>query len=225
MDMTKLRENRPPAAIPMPQILSAAMNEKRNHSRWILRTAASFFLVALLSIVYISISRQEGDNQIDIPNPTTESSYRAIRQPGTPSKKVKDGTPTTQVTVARNQVNRTSESTTQNGHNDFAINPNLEYMINSQSRNSGILVHAPHNDSKLSGAIEFVWTTSSKRKLQLKILNNQNEILYSYSPDGGQLTMTDPLQPGLYYWKLEDQTDLFYVGKFLIPEPSTSRPE
>lgn len=213
------------ASTPLPQILTTALNETNRRSRWILRTAASFIIVAMLSILYVSVFKPEGKKPVgtDIIKPaaTQETDIQAVE----PIAQAGAGEQTSRQPDSHNQPDSIASEAPQDAPDTYAINPNLEYMINNQSRHSGVLVHTPENNSKLNGVIQFSWTVNSNRKIHLKILNNRNEVLYSYSPAGEQFFLADSLQPGLYYWKLEDQTDLLHVGKFLIVEGAISPPK
>jgi hypothetical protein len=112
-----------------------------------------------------------------------------------------------------------------NQNKDFRINPNLEYMINSQLRDETIKVNSPTNNSIVENNIVFNWESFASKPIQLKILNNENDILFEYSIQTNTFVLEETLSPGLYYWKLENQTDLLYVGKFFIGKQITVRAE
>ncbi len=101
-------------------------------------------------------------------------------------------------------------------HNRFAVNPNLESMTGTQMRGTGFEVISPANNEALELPIHFAWKTSLDSPLTIKIVNNRNKTLYSYSVQGTSLAMNDALSVGLYYWKLESRNELVYVGKFFI---------
>ena len=98
----------------------------------------------------------------------------------------------------------------------FAVNPNLESMVGSRSRSFLIEVHSPPNHVTLSGEITFAWKEFSREPLNLVIVNNRNETIFKNAAGKGVFKFHDTLSPGCYYWKLESENDLFYVGKFFI---------
>ena len=105
---------------------------------------------------------------------------------------------------------------------NFKVNPNLEYMINSQSRNISIPIISPKNNSTFEKEIKFSWEPTKNKNLQIKILDNKNNVLLQYSVKKNEFLLKEQLYPGLYYWKLENQSDLLYVGKFYITNDSIS---
>jgi len=91
-------------------------------------------------------------------------------------------------------------------------------MIGTQYRSTTTQIISPRNNSTLSGDIVFAWkkTSQGPPPLTLKIINNKNEVFYHYSVKGNRFVFKQRLTPGLYYWKLENQMDLLYLGKFFI---------
>ncbi len=98
-------------------------------------------------------------------------------------------------------------------------------MINSQFRNETIKVNSPANNSTLIDNIIFAWESFTDKPSQLKILSNHNEVIFEYTIQTNQFVLKEILPPGLYYWKLENQTDLLYVGKFFIGNDISAQPE
>lgn len=106
----------------------------------------------------------------------------------------------------------------------YRVNPNLESMIGSRLRSGLFEVMAPENGSVIKEPIHFSWKKTLLQTHTLKIVNNKNEVLYIYSVKGGFFDFNGTLAPGLYYWKLESQNELLYVGKFFIGNPPSSSP-
>lgn len=78
---------------------------------------------------------------------------------------------------------------------------------------------SPRNGVTVAGDLRFEWQTSYAGVVYWKILDNQENIRMSGSTQDSQFVLEQiekTLQPGLYYWKLESDTDLLHVGKFLI---------
>lgn len=98
----------------------------------------------------------------------------------------------------------------------YQVNPNLENMIGSRLRSLLFEVLEPANDSVVKNQIHFSWKKELANPHTLKIVNNLNEVLYTYSVKGNSFDFLETLSPGLYYWKLESQNELLYVGKFFI---------
>ncbi len=99
---------------------------------------------------------------------------------------------------------------------NFKVNPNLESMINSHYRSEGIEIIAPKNNTVIKEPITFAWKETTYSSLILKIINNQNQVFHHHEVKGNSYTFQPKLNPGLYYWKLENKNDLLFIGKFII---------
>lgn len=100
---------------------------------------------------------------------------------------------------------------------NFKASPFMEEMVNSYSvRSYAITVLSPKIDEDVKGNIFFQWEETEEEPIYLKILNNQAIELYSFTPENNQVLFTEKLKPGLYYWKLESEEDLLFVGKFFV---------
>jgi hypothetical protein len=98
----------------------------------------------------------------------------------------------------------------------YTINPSLENMIGSSLRSGQLEVLEPPNNSILKGKIQFSWKNELTRLHTIKIVNNRNDVLYTHKVSGKGFQFEKSLSNGLYYWKLEDENELLYVGKFFI---------
>jgi len=96
----------------------------------------------------------------------------------------------------------------------YQVNPNLENMIGSRVRSGFFEVIGPENGSVLKNQILFSWKKDLDKSHTLNIVDNKNSILFTYPVKGTSFTFQETLAPGLYYWKLESQNELLYVGKF-----------
>jgi hypothetical protein len=101
----------------------------------------------------------------------------------------------------------------------YQVNPNLENMIGSRLRSGLFEALTPQNNSVLTIPIQFSWKNEFLTLHTLKIVNNMNDLLYQYAVKGKSFEFRGNLQPGLYYWKIESQNELLYVGKFFIGNP------
>jgi len=99
---------------------------------------------------------------------------------------------------------------------NFEASPNLEDLIDSEFRSSALEALLPKNGSDVQGEIVFKWQGESPTGLQLKILNNHEEALFTSPVQGTQLVFKEKLKPGLYYWKLETEEELLHIGKFYV---------
>ncbi len=178
------------------------------HSSLFLRTAATFFILALITGIYIRTGNRthktvspikqitRTDHIIhEIKSSKRESNYNKIEKTATSQKIYKVPVPEP---------------------DPFKDNPNLEYMVDSHHRGRLIHIISPEFKILKKGVIVFKWENHIDKNLKLKILNNRNETLYIFNAEGSMVKFSGELDPGLYYWKLEDSDNLYHVGKFLI---------
>ncbi len=65
--------------------------------------------------------------------------------------------------------------------------------------------------------INFEWETNIEEKVIIKLFNNKEDKVAEISANGNSANITsNKLKKGLYYWKLETEEDLYYVGKIYI---------
>ena len=191
---------------------------RKNYS-YLKKIAASFFIMALFITIYFTVidnqlfQRREvlQNNKTAISNQNNQNSLTTTKKPN-------------QINTHRNTLQATEDNSYKQNKN-FKINPNLEYMINSQLRDESIKVNSPANNSIVNNNIMFAWESFPSKPIQLKILNNQNDILFEYSIQTNNFVLKEKLSPGLYYWKLENQIDLLHVGKFFIEKQITVQAE
>ena len=197
------------------------LKPRRKWYTYPMRLAAALFVAALLLSTYFFIYK-DGSFLKDIlfKSSTTEKTEKIIakqnRQQERKTLQLKNqGAGDVDVHKEKNGV------TKKNNHlytSNFRVNPNLESMIGTQYRSTTTQIISPRNNSTLSGDIVFAWkkTSQGPPPLTLKIINNKNEVFYHYSVKGNRFVFKQRLTPGLYYWKLENQMDLLYLGKFFI---------
>jgi len=101
----------------------------------------------------------------------------------------------------------------------FRVNHNLERMTGSRVRSGGPTVTFPPDGWVKDGVLHFDWNPAPASSYTLKIVNNKNQVLYSFQVSGNSLVMDTPLADGLFYWKLENDHELLYVGKFFVGNP------
>lgn len=98
----------------------------------------------------------------------------------------------------------------------FTVNPALEGMIGSQYRSAAVQVIEPEDNATITGDIIFQWKYTGGESLILKIIDNKNIVRHTAAVTQNRYHYKTKLTQGLYYWKLETQTDLLYTGKFKI---------
>ena len=98
---------------------------------------------------------------------------------------------------------------------NFTESPNLEDLVHNNFRSTSITVLSPIVGKVTRQPITFQWKNHHD-PVTLKVLNNKEILITSASVNGTQWTLEKNLQPGLYYWKLESDEDLLYVGKFIV---------
>lgn len=99
---------------------------------------------------------------------------------------------------------------------NFSPSANLEDWLDAELRAATLEILAPKNSSDVRGEIIFQWQGEPPAGLQLKILNNREDALFTFTATGTQLVFKEALPPGLYYWKLETAEELLHVGKFYV---------
>lgn len=94
----------------------------------------------------------------------------------------------------------------------------LEALAGEMVRAGNLTVSRPKNGANFKGSdqIIFEWNAQETVPLTLVLLNNQEEILLQSTPNNALYVLNEPLDPGLYYWKLETPDELVYVGKFWV---------
>lgn len=102
---------------------------------------------------------------------------------------------------------------------NFEPSETLDGLLNDATRSEMLNVKTPANGTTFAPAqpILFSWSgATAGEPLQIVIVNNQNKEQYRLDAGIEGLTFAKKLNPGIYYWKLENETDLLYVGMFFI---------
>lgn len=85
-------------------------------------------------------------------------------------------------------------------------------------------VSSPETEEKFQDEdISFRWRMANEEIISLKIMNNLEEEIFISKPDQSQfpdfnVKVSSKIfkQSGLYYWRIEDENEVLYVGKFYI---------
>jgi hypothetical protein len=60
------------------------------------------------------------------------------------------------------------------------------------------------------------WKTAIPGPWRIVLVDNRGKSVKDRKADGNELSLPDPLSPGLYYWKVLRNDELMYVGRFRV---------
>jgi hypothetical protein len=189
----------------------------RIHRSWYFsKIAAVFAVFALLLSVYFFV----------IKNPSFFGRYTSESIDDNPQEEVSQSETTDAAGIKSSKEERTIRRQANGSQRQkmtaqllalrYQVNPNLENMIGSRLRSGLFEALTPKNNSVLTIPIQFSWKNEFLTPHTLKIVNNMNDLLFQYPVKGNSFEFREKLHPGLYYWKIENQNELLYVGKFFI---------
>ncbi len=98
---------------------------------------------------------------------------------------------------------------------NFEPSSNLEDLVQNEFRSTSIEALSPVVGKVVSQPITFKWK-NYEGQITLKVLTNKEINIFTSSTEASSLTMKKSLSPGLYYWKLETEDELLFVGKFIV---------
>jgi hypothetical protein len=99
---------------------------------------------------------------------------------------------------------------------NYNVDPELEDLVNGRSRSAALSVMTPANGSVPGPDAVFSWKGEERKPLAVSIMNNRGDAVLSESGLHARFVLKQRLSPGLYYWKIESETELLYVGKFFV---------
>lgn len=102
---------------------------------------------------------------------------------------------------------------------NYLESPNIEGLMGSNFRSESVKVTSPKNTDQYTKneKITFKWDEcNSTGSLFLKIIDNAEKTVFEGSVSKSPYVLAKALPAGLYYWKLETEEDLLYVGKFMV---------
>lgn len=107
---------------------------------------------------------------------------------------------------------------------DFELNLYYEEWINENIRSGNNIIEkviAPKNDKKFYDDITFKWIMKEQVPVLLSVLKNSEEKIFLTEVDNGESTEVSKSvsknifkKSGLYYWRIENENEVLYVGKF-----------
>ncbi|MGH7595536.1 MAG: zf-HC2 domain-containing protein [bacterium] len=106
---------------------------------------------------------------------------------------------------------------------NFVELPHLESRVGQTFRSGdfSLAVFAPKIGENFTGEILFRWEMEKDGEkftgpLELKILDNRENLVHAATVESRQYNFKENLAPGLYYWTLDDRGETLYVGKFFV---------
>ncbi len=97
----------------------------------------------------------------------------------------------------------------------FEPSPNMEDLVLNEFRSTMMEVVSPKNGIVVPQPVVLQWKNSGK-KITVRVLNNKEVTIASATMHGDRFIVKKKIAPGLYYWKLETDSELLFVGKFLV---------
>ncbi len=95
--------------------------------------------------------------------------------------------------------------------------------VRSENENLDRVISPTAGEKFYNKEIRFNWIMNKSEPLTLKILTNQEKEIYNKNlSQNNSSTLSVDVSPaifehsGLYYWKIEDENEVLYVGKFYL---------
>lgn len=158
------------------------------------RVAAAVAGVALVGAGYYYIASSHSPESITSNHPSSTLTQEPVHRQPAPQKMETEGN-----LLAAN----------------FEPSPNLEGLVQNDFRSTSIEALSPVVGKVTSQPITFKWKNYDGL-VTLKVLTNKEETVFTSTTEASNLTMKRNLVPGLYYWKLETDEELLFVGKFIV---------
>jgi hypothetical protein len=177
--------------------LGAPERPEREPTRLIFRLAAGIvLLIAAGLIAYFAFVKTS-------PEPSASSSSAVLDTAGVEKKE------NAQVPVP--------------AENKFAANftpsPNLEDLVGANLRSTSITVESPKNGQSVAGNVVFRWQSPGTMRFRVRVLTNKETEVFRVTTDHHVVRYDQRLDPGLYYWTLQENGELVHVGTFTVPLP------
>ena len=104
----------------------------------------------------------------------------------------------------------------------FTPHPYLESVMRQTYMSTSVLfkVIAPVNGQNFEDDVPFAWQVSDAgRPLKLEVMDNTQAVVFSAMAADSTHEMLVQLPPGIYYWTLEHENEMLYLGKFYVRKP------
>ncbi len=100
----------------------------------------------------------------------------------------------------------------------FNPSQDLEELASANRISSAINAFGPPRHVFSGNTVEFRWDGSGDTAIWLRILNNSEKEVHASMVENERYILAGGLMPGLYYWKLETENDLLYIGRLVVHE-------
>ncbi|MCB0651846.1 MAG: hypothetical protein KDC85_11275 [Saprospiraceae bacterium] len=113
---------------------------------------------------------------------------------------------------------RQPSSTVDQYASHFVPSDDYEALVGTDLRSVPLEIINPKPSSHFipGEMITFSWDIKNSDLLYITILNNREDNITRQEIIDSTFTISSIMQPGLYYWKLENETEILHVGKFFI---------
>jgi negative regulator of sigma E activity len=102
---------------------------------------------------------------------------------------------------------------------NFTPSPNMEDLVGANLRSTSISVESPKNGQSVTGSVVFRWKSEGSMLFKVRLLTNAETEVFQATTDRPMVQCDKRLDPGLYYWTLQEDGELVHVGKFTVPLP------
>lgn len=156
------------------------------------------------------------------PNPVAQEDSAPIPSTTKPTviKKTPTGKTSPGATIPSTSESRNTQSpsTADQYASRFVPSEDYEALVGTNLRTVPLKILNPKPSSHFNSGemITFSWDIKNSDLLYITILNNREDNITRQEIIGSTFTIRSLIQPGLYYWKLENETEILHVGKFFI---------
>jgi hypothetical protein len=99
---------------------------------------------------------------------------------------------------------------------NFTESASLQKFVGQDFRAEGVEVVSPPIGATVKQSVRFEWRGELAGPVVLRIVTNREDPVYQSMVRGSMVEVRKDFSPGLYYWKLESNDDLVYVGTFVV---------
>lgn len=193
-----------------------AVGKKRNffiglQSSHLIKAAASVAILAGIAMIFILVFRKG-------PEKLPELAIVKYENDSASSVNLND-------TLMTEDTGKFPVSAAQKNHSgvlaeNFRPSPFYENLAGINMRNSGMVVISPVSDTVIRIPV-FEWDDDVIDSLTLVIISNSEKLLYKKRIRNGSIPGFK-VDPGLYYWQLQNEHETLFTGRFIyLPHDSS----
>ena len=104
----------------------------------------------------------------------------------------------------------------QNNDKLYSVIPECEAICGDNFRSNSVDVSSPQNSFVSDGKITFSIKFYTAAERVLNIYNNKDKLIKSIEIKELKFNQSLSFSEGLYYWKIETESEMEYLGKFVI---------